>query len=244
MGPIAIGFLGHCGYHAQALTSRVHHMADPASSKNAPGLELEQLIACHECDLLMRKPVTKAGDKVECPRCGYELYTHRTQVVRRSLALVMAALLLYVPANFLPIMQLNLLGQVTEDTVWSGVLGLYNNGMQGIAVMVFLCSMAVPLLKLLCQFAVLLSIRFDLGRSYGLLLYRIYHHMREWGMLEVYLMGILVAIVKLVDLADLSIGLGLFCFIALILLQVWLEVTMSPHQIWEALSGEDEHACD
>jgi paraquat-inducible protein A len=141
-------------------------------------------------------------------------------------------------------MQLNLLGQVTEDTVWSGVLGLYSSGMQSIAVVVFLCSMAVPLLKLLCQFAVLLSIRLDIGRSYGLLLYRIYHHMREWGMLEVYLMGILVAIVKLVDLADLSIGLGLFCFIALLLVQVWLEVTMSPHQIWEALSGEDKHACD
>jgi paraquat-inducible protein A len=219
-------------------------MAEPASSDNLPALELERLIACHECDLLLRKPLTSAGERVECPRCGYELYTHRSQVVRRSLALVITALLLYLPANFLPIMQLNLLGQVTEDTVWSGVLGLYSSGMQSIAVVVFLCSMAVPLLKLLCQFAVLLSIRLDIGRSYGLLLYRIYHHMREWGMLEVYLMGILVAIVKLVDLADLSIGLGLFCFIALLLVQVWLEVTMSPHQIWQALSGEDKHACD
>jgi len=219
-------------------------MVEPASSDNLPALELERLIACHECDLLLRKPLTSAGEKVECPRCGYELYTHRSQVVRRSLALVITALLLYLPANFLPIMQLNLLGQVTEDTVWSGVLGLYSSGMQSIAVVVFMCSMAVPLLKLLCQFAVLLSIRLDIGRSYGLLLYRIYHHMREWGMLEVYLMGILVAIVKLVDLADLSIGLGLFCFIALLLVQVWLEVTMSPHQIWEALSGEDKHACD
>jgi len=219
-------------------------MAEPPSTDSFSELELKQLIACHECDLLLRRPPTAAGDRVECPRCGYELYTHRTQVIRRSMALVIAALLLYVPANFLPIMRLNLLGQATEDTVWSGVLGLYNNGMQGIAVVVFLCSMAVPLLKLLCQFAVLLSIRLDIGRSYGLLLYRIYHHMREWGMLEVYLMGILVAIVKLVDLAELSLGLGLLCFIALLLVQVWLEVTMSPHQIWEALSGEDEHARD
>ena len=63
-------------------------------------------------------------------------------------------------------------------------------------------------------------------------------------MLEVYLMGILVAIVKLADMADLSIGLGLFCFIALLLVQVWLEVTMSPHQIWQALSEENQHASD
>ena len=219
-------------------------MADPALSEPLSERELKQLIACHECDLLLLKPEASAGERVECPRCGYELYTHRAYVIRRSLALVLAALLLYVPANFLPIMRLNLLGQTTEDTVWTGVLGLYNSGMQSVAVVVFLCSMAVPLLKLLCQLAVLLSIQLDMGRSYGLLLYRIYHHMREWGMLEVYLMGILVAIVKLVDLAELSIGLGLLCFVALLLVQVWLEVTMSPHQIWEALSGEDEHASD
>ncbi len=192
----------------------------------------------------MRKPVLQDGESAECPRCGYELFSHRHHVVRRSLALVLTALLLYIPANFLPIMQLNLLGQTSQDTVWSGVIGLYESGMQGIAVVVFLCSMAVPLLKLLCQLLVLLSIRLDLGRSYGLLLYRVYHHLREWGMLEVYLMGILVAMVKLMDLADLSLGLGLFCFIALLLVQVWLEVTMSPHQIWAALSGENIHAGD
>ncbi|MBZ9667278.1 MULTISPECIES: paraquat-inducible protein A [Pseudomonas] len=219
-------------------------MSDSPPDPSLSSLPIEQLVACHECDLLMRKPMLRDGESAECPRCGYELFSHRHHVVRRSLALVLTALLLYIPANFLPIMQLNLLGQTSQDTVWSGVIGLYESGMQGIAVVVFLSSMAVPLLKLLCQLLVLLSIRMDFGRSYGLLLYRVYHDMREWGMLEVYLMGILVAMVKLMDLADLSLGLGLFCFIALLLVQVWLEVTMSPHQIWEALSGEDIHAGD
>lgn len=219
-------------------------MSDSPPEPSLSSLPIEQLVACHECDLLMRKPVLQDGESAECPRCGYELFSHRHRVVRRSMALVLTALLLYVPANFLPIMQLNLLGQTSQDTVWSGVVGLYESGMQGIAVVVFLCSMAVPLLKLLCQLLVLLSIRMDFARSYGLLLYRIYHHMREWGMLEVYLMGILVAMVKLMGLADLSLGLGLFCFIALLLVQVWLEVTMAPHQIWEALSGENFHVGD
>ncbi|MGH8354301.1 MAG: paraquat-inducible protein A [Pseudomonas sp.] len=217
-------------------------MPDSADSRGLSELPLEELAACQECDLLMRKPQLADGERAECPRCGYELYSHRHQVVRRSLALAIAALLLYVPANFMPIMQLNLLGQTTQDTVWSGVLGLYESGMRGVALVVFLCSMAIPLLKLLCQLTVLLSIRWDIGRSHGLLFYRIYHHLREWGMLEVYLMGILVAIVKLRDLADLSLGLGLGCFIGLLLVQIWLEVTMSPHQIWEALAGEDVHA--
>jgi paraquat-inducible protein A len=59
--------------------------------------------------------------------------------------------------------------------------------------------------------------------------------MKDWGMLEVYLMGVLVAIVKLADMAELSLGLGLTCFVSLLLVQVWLEVVMSPHQIWQAL---------
>jgi paraquat-inducible protein A len=217
-------------------------MPDPVNAPGLSELPLGDLVACHECDLLMRKPRLAHGEKALCPRCGYELYARRYNVVHRSLALVIAALLLYVPANFLPIMQLNLLGQSSQDTVWSGVVGLFNTGMQGVAVIVFLCSMGIPLLKLLCQLTVLLSIHFDVGRSYGLLLYRIYHHLRDWGMLEVYLMGVLVAIVKLADMAAMTLGLGLACFVALLLVQVWLEVVMSPHQIWQALSGEDAHA--
>jgi len=219
-------------------------MPDPSDIDRLSDLPLNDLVACHECDLLMRKPHLARGEKAECPRCGYELYAHRHNVVERSLALVIAALLLYVPANFLPIMQLNLLGQSSQDTVWSGVVGLFDTGMQGVSVVVFLCSMGVPLLKLLCQLAVLLTIRLGVGRSYGLLLYRIYHHLRDWGMLEVYFMGVLVAIVKLADMASITIGLGLVCFVSLLLIQVWLEVVMSPHQIWQALSGEDAHAGD
>ncbi len=217
-------------------------MSDAADARELPEMPLEALTACHECDLLMLKPELNVGDSAHCPRCGFELYMSRPKVVKRSMALVIAALLLYFPANFLPIMELSLLGQRSVDTVWSGVLALYNSGMQGVAVVVFLCSMAVPLLKLLCQFLVLLSIQLKFGRSYGLLLYRIYHHMREWGMLEVYLMGTLVSIVKLIGLADVTLGFGLACFVALLLIQVWLEVTMTPHQIWEALSGESDHA--
>jgi len=219
-------------------------MPDPVDAQGLSELPLDNLVACHECDLLMRKPVLAHGEKALCPRCGYELYANRYNVVQRSLALVIAALLLFIPANFLPIMQLNLLGQSSQDTVWSGVVALFDTGMQSVSAIVFLCSMGIPLLKLLCQLAVLLSIRFDVGRSYGLLLYRIYHHIREWGMLEVYFMGVLVAIVKLADMAAITVGLGLVCFIGLLLIQVWLEVVMSPHQIWQALSGEDAHAGD
>lgn len=204
---------------------------------------LEELIACHECDLLMRHPRIGLEQKACCPRCGFELVTHRSHMRRRSLALVLTALILFVPANFLPIISLNLLGQNAVDTVWSGVLGLYNAGMEGIALVVLLCSMLVPLMKLLCQLFVLLAMPYAELRPAACYWYRVYHHMREWGMLEVYLFGILVSAVKLLDMAELHLGVGLGCFVALMLTQVWLEVTMSPHQVWDALSEkEDGHA--
>ena len=217
-------------------------MPDPAPPSPVPRqqLPLEQLVACHECDLLMRKPDLTLEQKASCPRCGYELFARRAQVERRSLALVLTALALFLPANFLPIMQLNLLGQTTQDTIWSGVVSLYRSGMVAVALVVFLCSMVVPLLKLLCQLLVLLCIRWRKGLRLGRGVYRSYHHLREWGMLEVYLIGILVSIVKLVDMADLSLGTGLFCFVGLLLAQVWLEVTMSPQQIWDALEEEND----
>jgi paraquat-inducible protein A len=219
-------------------------MAQSAEFQPVSDLSLEALVGCHECDMLLRKPKLAAGDRAECPRCGFVLFSHNPQVIRRSLALVLAALLLYVPANFLPIMQINVLGQSSEDTIWSGVLSLYDSGglLKSIALVVFLCSMVIPLVKLLIQLFVLLTIRLDFARSFGLLTYRMYHHLKEWGMLEVYLMGILVSIVKLIDIASPTLDFGLACFVALLLVQVWLEVTMEPHQIWEALSGEDLHA--
>ncbi|MDH2242445.1 paraquat-inducible protein A [Stutzerimonas xanthomarina] len=218
-------------------------MPESAATPVLEEVPLEQLAACPECDLLMLKPELSLGQVAECPRCSCELFRLRHRIVGPGLALVLAALLLYFPANLLPIMRLNLLGRVTDDTVWSGVLSLYSSGMQGVAVVVFLCSMAVPLLKLLCQLAVLLCIALDRAKPLGMLLYRTYHHLREWGMLEVYLLGILVSIIKLRDMAELSLGIGLGCFVGLLVVQVWLELVMSPHQVWEALSERRDARC-
>ncbi len=211
-------------------------MSEPAAAPELSQLPLEQLLACPECDLLMARPTLAHGQVAECARCGYELLRLRHRFVGPGLALVLAALLLYFPANFLPIMQLNLLGRVTDDTVWTGVLSLYRGDMQGIAFVVLLCSMVVPLLKLLCQFVVLLCIATRRAKALGMLLYRTYHHLREWGMLEVYLLGILVSIIKLRDMAELSLGIGLACFAGLLVVQIWLELVMSPQQVWEALA--------
>lgn len=211
-------------------------------SRSLQDLPLDQLIACHECDLLMQREAVPLGQRALCPRCGYELEIHRPHMVRRALALALTALFLYVPANFLPIMNINILGQSGVDTVWGGVKGMFSSNMEGVGILVFFCSMVIPLVKLLCQLFVLLTLRFNVARTQGMALFRWYQHLREWGMLEVYLMGILVAIVKLIGMAELHVGIGLACFVGLLFSQIWLEVTMSRHQVWESLGGEFDDA--
>lgn len=199
----------------------------------SPFFPLDALLACPECDLLMERTSLEPGEKSCCSRCGYQLASHRQHWQRRCFALVVTALLLFIPANFLPMMKLSLLGQTRSETVWSGVTGLYQSGAQGVAIVVLLSSMVIPLLKLSCQLLVLLSLHFGIARQAGMLLFRTFHHLREWGMLEVYLIGVLVSIVKLIDIAELSPGVGLACFAALLFTQVWLELTMSADQVWE-----------
>lgn len=98
--------------------------------------------------------------------------------------------------------------------------------------------MVIPLPKLQCQFLVLLSVRFKIGQRTGLRQYRSHHYLREWGIIEVCRFGIQVSIVKLIDFAVLSLGIDPTCFVALLLIQDWLEFSMPPRLVWDALSDE------
>lgn len=205
--------------------------------------DFQRWLICPECDWMVRRPALRPGDRAHCPRCNCELMVRRRRMVNRSLALVWAALLLWIPANFLPIIQLDKVGLKTHDTVWSAVVDVYASGMELVAVLVFLCSMAFPLVKLLCQFTILHCFVLKRGRHLGIFLFRIYHYLKEWGMLEVYLLGILVTIVKIGSMATLSVGVGLACFVMLLLLQIWLDVEMASSQVWRLLT-EDFYARD
>lgn len=206
--------------------------------KDVVKIPLDELIACHECDLLMSSTDLANDQRIACPRCGAELKVLRYDMVRRALALALTAMILFIPANFWPIMTLSLLGQKQRSTVWDSVWSLYNSGMQVISILVLLCGFAIPLCKLFCQLYVLLSIYFQRGRVLAIVFFKGYQQLKEWGMLEIYLLGVLVSIVKLHGMAELHVDMGLACFIMLLFVQVWLELVMSPSQIWSLLDSK------
>ena len=192
----------------------------------------ENWIACKDCDLLLERVETPLGDKALCPRCANPLYQPREQSVERTLALAVTGLLLFLPANLLPVMTLDLVGQESSTTIYQGSLVLFREGLYWTALLVFFASVVIPLCKLLLMLFV--SGCLQLQRSSPLLPYafRYYHYLDEWGMLEVYMLSVLVAVVKLKGMASVIPGIGLYCFIALLLVTTLMSSLLDQDDFW------------
>ena len=183
---------------------------------------------------------TPPGDKALCPRCENPLYQRRQQGIERTLALAITGLLLFIPANLLPVMSLQLIGHETSTTIYEGSLVLFREGLYWTALLVFSASVVIPLCKLLLMLFV--SGTLQLGRSSPLLPYamRYYHHIDEWGMLEVYMLSVLVAVVKLKGMASVIPDVGLYCFIGLLLVTTLMSSLLDQDDVWEQI----EHSQD
>ncbi|KAA0874716.1 paraquat-inducible protein A [Nitrincola tapanii] len=205
--------------------------------------DYRHLIACNECDLLLHRPVIRISQTARCPRCQSVLISARANSIERSLALACAGLILILPANLYPLLTLELLGQSRSETIFSSAMALFQDGLWGVSLLVLLFTILVPICKLCLLFWVSLGLqmRWSLpGLSFAL---RSYLHLDEWGMLEVYLVGVLVSVVKLAAMASLEPGPGLFCLAALILVTTLSSSMLDKDLFWariEALQEPDQ----
>lgn len=192
----------------------------------------ENWIACKDCDLLLERVDTPVGDKALCPRCANPLYQPRDNSIEHTLALAITGLLLFLPANLLPVMSMDLVGQESSTTIYQGSLVLFQEGLYLTALLVFFASIAVPFCKLLLVLFISGSLhreRFSPLLPYA---FRYYHYLDEWGMLEVYMLGVLVAVVKLSGMASVLPGIGLYCFIALLLVTTLMSSLLDEECFW------------
>lgn len=191
------------------------------------------LIACPDCDLLHRIAPLEAGQKASCRRCGAVLYRHRPRAVEQGLALTLAALVLFAIATSLPLLSLKMSGQIQETSLLDGVRSFIDRGDWGLALLVFLTSLLFPLLRLLGLLYVLFPLW--LGRSLPGLgrVFRLTFGFTPWSMLEIYLLGALVAVVKLGEMATIVPGLAAYAFVGLILASAWAAYTLEPKLVWD-----------
>lgn len=206
------------------------------------------LLACHECDFLQRNPARRAGlgarpgDEVCCVRCGARLHRLSAMPAGRALALVLAAWIVFLVANAFPIALLQTQGQRNDATLLQAVAILWQQDMGLVAILVALTTVALPGLELLVLTLLLLrAIRGAPPRLDRYLpgLARIMLQVRPWNMVEVLLLGILVSLVKLSHLADLTPGLALWAFAALMVLLASLAFAVNMHEVWSSFARPD-----
>jgi paraquat-inducible protein A len=193
------------------------------------------ITACPECDLLLNPSAAVAGDKAHCPRCGYLIERPRKQSIERTFALSIAGLILIFPANLMPLIGIKMLGGAKDGTLWSGVVALFAENMWSVAILVFLSSILFPLLNIILSLLISAHLYFNKPNRYLAHCMRWLQHMDEWAMLEVYMLGIIVACVKLASSSELKFGFGLYAFVALLIITGMLASSLDKVLFWRKI---------
>ena len=201
---------------------------------------IEGVMACPDCDLLFQKFYSIPGQVVSCTRCGHILYAPQEDSVDKTLALSLTGLILFLPANFLPIMTLDIMGIKGDGSIYDAIIVFAESGFLIVAIMTGLTSFLFPLIKLFLLFCISLGLKLHRFTSRLPLMMRWYRHLDEWGMLEVYMVGILVSIIKLKHMAHIQYNIGFLCFIGLLCVALAASTSVDAHEFWELIEKQQQ----
>ena len=191
-----------------------------------------QLVACHECDLLQHEVLLRANGAALCRRCGAHLYRDTPHSLDRALACVIASIVLFCLANAFPLIGLELQAGRTTTSLLDAVLTLYRQEIWPVALLVLITTILIPASELLTMLYLLLPLRLGV-RPPGLTrVFRFIQSVRPWGMVEVFMLGVLVSVVKLANFATVEPGIALWSFAALMLLMSATAHAFNPRDFW------------
>jgi paraquat-inducible protein A len=196
------------------------------------------MASCHICQLVVSQKRIKK-DNI-CTRCHSPIHSRKVDSLSRTWALVLTAIILYIPANIYPIMTLTKLGQGEPNTIISGVMHLIHSGMWPLALIVFVASIIVPVGKLLVLIYLLFSVQ---NRSLThpkdrTTLYRMLELFGHWSMVDVFLVSILVALVDLGFIATIEPGIGVLYFGAVVITTLFASRAFDPRLIWDVIDDD------
>ncbi|MBF0128133.1 MAG: paraquat-inducible protein A [Magnetococcales bacterium] len=191
-------------------------------------------IGCHVCGLLNR---SQPGGGQRCPRCQASLHRRKPDSIARTWALLVTAMILYIPANTYPVMTVIKMGRGEPDTILSGVKHLIEGGMWPLALLVFIASIVVPVTKIGVLIHLLVSVqRRSLSRCKDrTVLYRVIEAFGHWSMVDVFLVSILTALVNFGSIATIKPGIGVSYFAAVVVLTLLAARSFDPRLIWDPL---------
>ena len=193
------------------------------------------LIRCHDCDLLQEVPPLPEHGSVDCARCGAGLITAKPDRLERAFVLYLTALILLVIANSFPFLTMRVQGLEQSSHLLSGAIDLFGQGMWEVSIAVIGFVFVAPLVKTVTGLLVVGPLAYGRGFPRAEALYRLFDRLHPWAMTEIFLLGVLVAYTKLVDLATVVLGPSFFAFIVLIVVMIAADASVEPSQVWERL---------
>lgn len=184
----------------------------------------------------MSRPETSTGTTAICPRCKGTLYKKTANSIDKTLALSIAGLLLYLPSILLPLMTFESFGISDSANILESIINFYQNRYYFVAAMVLLTAVVLPLVLLTAIFLVSLHLRLRRFPQYLARLFRHYLHLEEWAMVEVYLLGITITIIKMADSADVTYHMGVVCFTVLVLVTLAISTVIDKELFWQTIA--------
>lgn len=200
-------------------------------------LETIELYLCHECDFLHEIPPLNPGYTARCAQCNAFIASRKSLDESATIALTLAAVVFYLVANTFPLITLDLAGNTQAGLLITGVIQLWDSGMWPLAGLVFFTTILLPGLYLAGLLYVLIPLHFARRAPNAGSVFRYVLHLETWNMLEIYLLGVLVALTKLGSIASLILGPALYAFVALILVNAASASQLDKHGVWKKISS-------
>lgn len=198
-----------------------------------------ETIACPDCDLLQNVPELPPGGKARCPRCACTVASRLAEPIDLPLALTVTAAIALVIANTAPLMSLSAVGRYASTTIIGGAQEMWLQGEAITAVIVAFCAVIAPAGYILFMLTVLLAARRPPAPAWIGELLRGAEFMQPWSMNEVMILGILVALIKIAELAKVEAGIGMYAVGALVVLFPAIMVTFDEDEIWQRITWAD-----
>jgi paraquat-inducible protein A len=195
--------------------------------------QTDHIVACDTCGLVQRVELVPEGSVAECARCRFRLQHRLPSSRNRTLAFSIAALILYFPSNFYPIVTAEYHGQYSETTVYQGIKALFNHHQYFIACLVFCTSLFTPALKIIALIFIPLTLNWPRWKRARTWAYKIIRVIDPWNMLEVFLLAIAVSMIEMGQIASVHPGRGVFSFAAVVALTLMATLSFDPRLLWD-----------
>jgi paraquat-inducible protein A len=195
------------------------------------------VIACEFCDLLHRPRALRPGEKAKCSRCGGVLARRSRNPIQGTLALAFAALVLLLLANIFPFLEISLEGQVSENRIVTGVIGLWNGGARGLALLILFTTVLAPALRILGLLYVVFPLSFGRVPPGVAGAMRFQEALVSWAMLDVYMLALLVILIKMAGWARITLEMGAWCFVALFIVLTLVSAFYDREALWDRVEA-------